>query len=446
MTRQRLLIIIGVLLWGLMTHSTNVGTGDEPHYLAVAHSIAFDRDLDVANNYGGDEWIVGAEPGAHAAPGRGGALRPVHDIGLPLLFAPFVLVVRPATRAVLGGIPAPWLERTRLQPETLYRHLLSAGMIALALLLADRLCATLLALGFRKGVAFATVLLVALSPPLLVHSITFFSELLTALITLLVFEKVVVGAQSRTAAWAIAGGLTGFLLLVHARNVGLVAGLLAVIWVVWRQQAVREHALAFLTSFLALSIARVALTYYLWGTWFTTQHVRTGEWVGFSETASIMLQRLAGLVVDQEYGLLIYAPVFALIAFSMPHWRERFAAVAAVIVTLCYLLPILIPLTNVHGWTGGWSPAARFWVPVVPLLAIPLALAVARTPKAVVGTVVALQIVISAYFWENPKNLWNDGDGTAAVCERGSFTWCDRLPSFVQSSDAVPNPVQSAPD
>jgi hypothetical protein len=135
-----------------------------------------------------------------------------------------------------------------------------------------------------------------------------------------------------------------------------------------------------------------------------------------------------------------------LIAFSMPHWRERFAAVAAVIVTLCYLLPILIPLTNVHGWTGGWSPAARFWVPVVPLLAIPLALAVARTPKAVVGTVVALQIVISAYFWENPKNLWNDGDGTAAVCERGSFTWCDRLPSFVQPSDAVPNPVQSAPD
>lgn len=83
------------------------------------------------------------------------------------------------------------------------------------------------------------------------------------------------------------------------------------------------------------------------------------------------------------------------------------------------------------------SPAALFWVPIVPLLAILLAVAIDRAPRAVVISIVGLQIVLSAYFWQNPRNLWNDGDGIAAVCERSGFTGCNRPPSFVQPSDAV---------
>src|SRR5687767_7040991 len=63
-----------------------------------------------------------------------------------------------------------------------------------------------------------------------------------------------------------------------------------------------------------------------------------------------------------------------------------------------------------------------------------------RAPRAVVISIVGLQIVLSAYFWQNPRNLWNDGDGIAAVCERSGFTGCNRLPSFVQASDAVQSP------
>ena len=57
--RRGLLVIVGLFLWGLMTHSTSVGTGDEPHYLAIAHCLVFDRDFDLANNYRDGAWISG---------------------------------------------------------------------------------------------------------------------------------------------------------------------------------------------------------------------------------------------------------------------------------------------------------------------------------------------------------------------------------------------------
>jgi hypothetical protein len=44
--------------------------------------------------------------------------------------------------------------------------------------------------------------------------------------------------------------------------------------------------------------------------------------------------------------------------------------------------------------------------------------------------VIALQVAIDGYAWQHPKNLWNDGDGVAAVCTRGGIPVCGYLPSF----------------
>ena len=419
-----------------MTHSTSVGTGDEPHYLAIAHSLAFDRDLDLSNNYRNGEWITGGvEPGAHVARGRDGTVRPVHDVGLPLLFAPYVAVSRPAIGGALTWLPARWFERARLQPETLYRHVLSSGMIVVALLLANQLLTTLLALGMTNKIAIAAVLLVALSPPLAIHSITFFTELLSALMCAFVFQRIVVADDDRVPPWAWTGGVAGLLMLVHARNAGLIAGFVLLVAWTWRRRRNHRQALAFTIAFLAAMVLRTMVTFYFWGTWFTSPHARAGTWDGLTTVA---FHRLGGMLFDQEYGLLLYAPMFALTALAVRDQRRIMLPV--VLLVVAYLVPILLPITNVHGWTGGWSPAARFWVPIVPLLAIPVAVAIDRAPRAIVIAVVGLQIVLSAYFWQNPKNLWNDGDGIAAVCERGGFTGCHRLPSFVQAADAVQAP------
>ena len=115
--------------------------------------------------------------------------------------------------------------------------------------------------------------------------------------------------------------------------------------------------------------------------------------------------------------------------FLMPATQRR-VAVALAAVVACQFALLASSITNVHGWTGGWTPAARFLTPIVPLLALPMPLAIAQMPRPLTATVIAVQIVISAYMWQNPKNLWNDGDGIAAVCERGGATFCRFLPSF----------------
>jgi hypothetical protein len=109
------------------------------------------------------------------------------------------------------------------------------------------------------------------------------------------------------------------------------------------------------------------------------------------------------------------------------------------ITLLCggYLLLVLLPVTNAHGWTGGWSPAARFWVPLVPLLALPVAAAARAVPRPLLVALLALQVSVNGYFWQNPKSCWNDGDGTAAVCTRTGATFCRLLPSFVNGQERL---------
>ena len=238
---------------------------------------------------------------------------------------------------------------------------------------------------------------------------------------------------------ALAGISTGLLLLVHARNAGLVLALLVLAGYRWWQRGTTPTGMVFVAGFAAVLVARTALTYHLWGTWLTTPHARPGEWEGARVTLAVMGRRFAGLLIDQEYGLLLYSPIFLLALFALgPRSgasREIRGAIALSIAA--YLLTILMPMTNIHGWTGGWSPAGRFWVPIVPLLAMALALGIKSAPRAVVITLVALQIGISAYFWQQPKNLWNDGDGMAAVCARGSAAFCGSLPSLTGPADYV---------
>jgi hypothetical protein len=51
--------------------------------------------------------------------------------------------------------------------------------------------------------------------------------------------------------------------------------------------------------------------------------------------------------------------------------------------------------------------------------------------------VIAVQVVISAYVWQHPKVLWNDGDGRAAICETVGEAVCRWLPSVGKPTSGV---------
>jgi hypothetical protein len=434
-TRKVLKTIVVLALWGLITHGTHAGTGDEPHYLAIAHSIAFDGDIDLANNYGADEPLIAGgalKPEAHVRVGIDEVARPVHDIGLPVTFAPYVRIAVPLTLALTRSIPPAVMQRARLNPSVLYRHLLSFAMIGLTMVLAGWLFDACLQLGASTRTAVGTSLLVILSPPLLIFSALFFTELLSALLAFFVFRQLCLFEVPGVGRWAIAGGVTGVLFLVHARNIGLVVPLAILALLRLRDPARRFDAMAFAAGLALMLGVRTAVNYHFWGTLVAGPHARLSEWPGASSLAAESATRFAGLAIDQEFGLFTYAPVYLLsIAGLVPLYRIRRDLVLAIsAIAVVYVGLIVCPVTNVHGWTGGWSPAARFLTPIVPMLALLLVPAMRALPRAVVAIVLVLQIAIDAYAWQRPKILWNDGNGEAAFCEITGSDVCGFLPSL----------------
>ena len=431
--RRALAVVVVLVLWGFGTHGTFAGSGDEPHYLAIAHSLAFDGDLDLQNNYGAREPLVAGgtlEPGPHVRE-VAGALRPVHDVGLPLIFAPFVRIAAPFTARVAAQAPESLMRAAKLTPATLYRQIVSFASIALAVVLARLMFDALHVLGASSRAAFWTTLLLVASPPLLAYSTLFFTELISALLAFYAFTRLALYPPRSAGAWALIGAATGLLVLVHARNVGLSIGVTLLAAAALRRGGTRRDAGAFAAALAVMAALRTAITYRLWGTWMVTPHATTGVWDGWGEALTVSAMRLVALLVDQEYGLLVYAPIYVLsVAGAVVLARSRPDVVRAVaLVAGAYLALVLFPLTNLHGWSGQWCPAGRFLTPIVPLLGLAVCAALRAAPRAA-AVLVVVQVALSAYWWQHPKLLWNDGDGRAAFCATTGERVCAALPAY----------------
>src|SRR5215210_7129661 len=199
-------LLVYLVVFAVMKPST---TGDEPHYLLVAESIAFDGDVDLRNDYASKErtlrvvnvWPL--DPIYHAADyGKSGHLRPLHGVGLSALLAPGV---------ALGGLTG-----ARLM------------MVLIAALLAHQLYRLLAELGFRRPYRIGAWLATAFCLPILAFSSQVYPELPGALIVLVVLRLMIRGASSP---WVLglASAASAALVWLHVRyfpiSVALLLGL-----------------------------------------------------------------------------------------------------------------------------------------------------------------------------------------------------------------------------
>jgi hypothetical protein len=385
--------------------SSKVGlSGDEPHYLLITYSLLHDRDFEVQNNYS-------ALDHQHFYRGKieprlaSGTPYSVHGIGLPLLLLPGF--------AAFGLIGV-------LLTEALLSALLLCAIYQASLRMTSSASASLAAaLGF------------GLTSPALFLSVSAYPELPAALIaslTVLRLSKSDSGRGLSIFGYSLALGALPFF---HVKFLPLAVLLIA--------------AFAFELKGKRLRVWLAAGAGISMGAFLLFTLVTFGS---LDPTASYGRQRIfldrvplgiAGLLFDQEYGLLLHAP-FYLLGFAgiVTLFRRR---ASWGLLTLLALLSISIPGAAHPLWSGGTSPPARFLLPALPLLSIAAAALLSREREIGVGRLApwlfasSIVLALSMLFLPGGPFFLNARDGTGRIWEALSTPWnvADYLPSLVRA-------------
>ena len=370
--------------------------GDEPHFLLTAKSLVDDRSPDLLDEYRSGDY---GEIYPYALEPRGaltrGMLNEPHGIGFPLLIAPAYAVGGPV------GVE-------------LFLAALAALAVALAYALALRVV--------PDPWAGAAALLVGVSPPMLAYGSAVYPALPAAaalagalLLALRLLERP--ARKASFGCFALLGSLPWLATPLIAP--GLVVGVFAAraLW------AHRRRMLAI----GGIEVAGFSLAFFaglnnglFGGLTPAAAHLPEQSLTGASSLADYAERsyRFVALWIDQEYGLLRWAPVLALAWLgAWLVWRERRGGLARIIpglrneevaAGLCAAavgVQLLVATFLAPTMFGFWFPG-RHLMPVLPLL-IPLAaLGLRRAPR--VGAALGLAGVVGSV-WLYAAVRWAGG-------------------------------------
>lgn len=409
-------------------------TGDEPFYLVTAGSILRDRDIDETNNWfeGLDEatleyrrdvddwlppeplppsWQGWPTPARHFPPHASQTIRSglysKHGLGVPLLIVPALATGggRLAVVAVFGLIGALVAVNVFLLAREQRASQVAALTITAALMLTN---------------------------PLLSYSFLIFPELPAALLTIYAFRRLL---APRNNLWqALLVGLAiAALPWFHARLalIAVALGLMALV----RLRRDRR-GLVWLPVLTLISLSASALTafyiYFYGRPWPNTQ-----DHAGLVATAIGWGRGLIGLLLDQQWGLLIHAPVYLLVvAGSLALARSRPDYLGWL---FWVVLPYYLLIGAYNQWWGEWCPPARYLTTLVPLAAAPLAALWAQDRTPITGALVGLLSLpgwaIMLTFLTQPRLMYNHPTGHSVllmrISEAARLDLVAATPSFV---------------
>ncbi|MGE5245830.1 MAG: hypothetical protein ACM3SQ_16525 [Betaproteobacteria bacterium] len=402
-------VVMVLFTWSLTTHGKYSASGDEPHYLMIAESLVSDHDLDVANNYANDDGrLFGHDHlgiGLHAARSRSGRMLPIHDIGLAVALVPVYAVAR----AVAGVTPPGVLKRFRMD-----RGLFAYSIVGLFLIALTAAGFTLLAIAFASaqdpGRVAALLVAAGISPPIVSHAFLVFPEVLALFVTCAVVWLANKREGPRdTAALLVLLLALGALPWTHHKYLLYVPGLVFVLLVA-RWPLVRSWSAGTAAAALALLLLpQVGLEAWTWHSWGTLGGALTTQGVPFSVES--LKRGLVGLWIDRQSGLLAYAPLYWIVpACWWLTWRR----------TWMYAVPFVLlyvpAAAFVIGWWAGFSPAARYITPAVPLLLVPMVTALSsRSIRVAAAVLLVPQLIIDAVVWQHPRWLWPAPAGNLAL-------------------------------
>ena len=368
-------------------------TGDEPHYLLTARSLAEDGDLDLRDELAADRYrdFHAADLDPQAKPLDDGSLVAPHDPLLPALLA---------GPLAAGG----WLA------AKLVLALLAGALASLLVWTAVR------RLGVPVRHALTAVLLFAASAPLAVYGTQVYPELPAALAV--------------TAAAAGLGAPVAVIALpwLSVKYV-VVAAVLGVLTLRRRWWLLGVYAGAAVVFVVAHK-----LWYGGWTPYAAGDHFVGGELtaVGHDPNYVGRSRRLLGLLVDREFGLaawqpawLLVVPALAAVLVRRPPWWKTVALPLAA----GWLVATFVALT-MHGW---WFPGRQLVV-VLPLAVLAIAWWAQEHSRLLTGLAA---IGVATYAFLVFEGYWGGVTWVVDFYETDNpwyLVWRHALPSFADET------------
>jgi hypothetical protein len=412
--------------------------GDEPHYLLVAESIAYDGDVDLANDYASRERtdrvvnVFPLDPVPHAAEYKdSGELRPVHGVGLSALLAPAV---------ALGGLTGARLL-----------------MVLIGALLADQLYRLLRDLGFRWRYRVLAWAAAVFCMPVVVFTSQVYPEFPGALLVLVALRIMVAGARS-PAQIALGSAAAAGLVWLHVRYIPISLGILVGLalsasgvperaargrgfmggvraaWVAVVRSALdtmkrwRTVAVPLIAPY-AIGLGLMAITFQHWyGSpsptapyrAYSTTTVGSGGW-------DFLFEFTAADLFNPVNGWIPYVPVhwLGLAALGAVAVRFGWPGAACLGVAIGYELILSSAGPNI-----GWGFPARYLIILIPLIAVPLAVVIQRigAARTVFVPLLAVSLVYAAAAVRDYQWLYPIGDKPKTF---GARTTADLFPVTV---------------
>jgi hypothetical protein len=353
-------IIIGLIftiyfLFALFYSKNTFANGDEVHYLLAAHSIVYDRDIWLENNYNQGIALT-FNPGAIdkiAAKGLDGHLYPVHGIGYSLLLAPFYAIGKRLGTVIFGAF-------------------LSGILFYISYIFSKKITK-------EANLSLILASAIFLSVPLFNFSVLNFTEATGAFIFMFVLYSLLSNKN-----WQLPVAIAlSFLPWIHIRyfSAALILYLFSILKIPKNQK--------YLGLFFPLSI--ICYLIFLKITFGDFNPFAPYSLFGSTPASGCFFQNLINLFVDRQFGLFVYCPLFL---FSVPgsfFWfrKNKISFLLASSIAVAYLFPVILIDAR-----QGYTTPGRLFVPILPLF-LPSLVYFFKEKKHIIHKILA----IAFYLW-----------------------------------------------
>ena len=376
-----------------LTHTSLFPSGDEPHYLVLAQSLWRDGDLQIENNHTrGDyrEYYARDLEPHFLTRGSDGEIYSVHPVGMPVLITPVAAVTWRWTVATTGA----------------------------------------------PGAATLAWAAIVFSAPFLINAVTIYPEVPAALVAAGAVTMALRPTPDRRPWHDVAvSTLAALLPWLSTKYAPMSAAIVAVAWArVWWPMHASERPDRSTASLVRLGGPYSAIL----AGWFAFFYAYWGTPLPSAPYGSMVQTKLAntifgvpGLLFDQEYGLLAYAPAYVLAGFGLWTMTRRAGALRRLALEVALVVAALTFTVGAFRiWWGGSAAPGRPMTSGLLLLMLPMAVqigsaATAPARRAAQHGLIWLGAALCGVliFAQDGLLVANGRDGTSSLLEWLSPRW-----------------------